>query len=197
MERTTKIVIALASIIGIGLSVFLILKARKKSGSKSNNSQVDTSKNFIIGDSQTPLLDRNSQKALRIGEEGSEANLWKGGKSLSWLKDAVDNYQETKDVNSIIINIGTNGGFNASENIQGLVNSVKSKFPNAKIFAVKGSWGWGGNKNVTQSKVDAYYEKFRQLGVELIPTAIGVTNDPHTNLPVYAQIGSEIDARIG
>ena len=61
---------------------------------------------------------------------------------------------------------------------------------------MKGSWGWGNNKNVTQEQINAYYGKFAQLGVEIIPTAIGITSDPHSNLPVYAQIGSEIDARI-
>ena len=123
-------------------------------------------------------------------------NLWEVGKSLTWLKQAVDKYPITADVNSIVINIGTNGGFNASEDIAGLVSSIRSKFPNAKLYAVKGSWGWGGNKFTTQQQVDTYYNKFSNLGVTLIPTAIGVTDNPHTNLPVYAQIGREIDERI-
>ena len=196
MEKRTKIIIAITSLVGIGLSVFLILKARKKSGAKSNNDKVDKSKNFIIGDSQTPLIDSNSQKARKIGEEGNKANLWESGKGLSWLKDAVDQFPITEDVNSIVINIGTNGGFSQSDNVEGLVNSIKTKFPNAQLLVVKGSWGWGGNKDVTQQKVDAYYDKFKQLGVGIIPTAIGVTDNPHKNIPVYAQIGSEIDLAI-
>jgi hypothetical protein len=142
------------------------------------------------------LIDRNSQKANRIGEQGGMQNLWEGGKGLSWLKQAVDKYPIRADVNSIIINIGTNGGFNASENVAGLVASIRSKFPNAKLYAVKGSWGWGGNKNVTQQKVDIYYDKFSRLGVTLIPTPIGVTSNPHNNIPVYATIGREIDSLI-
>jgi hypothetical protein len=196
MEKRTKIIIAIASFVSIGLSVFLILKARKKSGAKSNNDKVDKSKNFIIGDSQTPLIDSNSQKARKIGEEGNKANLWESGKGLSWLKDAVDQFPITEDVNSIIINIGTNGGFSQGDNVEGLVNSIKTKFPNAQLLAVKGSWGWGGNKDVTQQKVDAYYDKFKRLGVGIIPTAIGVTDNPHKNLPVYAQIGKEIDENV-
>ena len=196
MEKRTKILIVIASTIAVGVSAFLIIKSRKKSNkSNSNNGQVDKSKNYVIGDSQTPLIDRNSQKVTTIGAEG-ETSLWKSGKSLKWLKDSIDAYQVSKDVNSIVINIGTNGGFNANEDIQGLVNSVKTKFPNAQLYVVKGSWGWGNNKNVTQEQINAYYGKFAQLGVEIIPTAIGITSDPHSNLPVYAQIGSEIDARI-
>jgi hypothetical protein len=196
MEKRTKIIIAIASILGVGFSVFLIVKARKKNGeSKSKNSEVDKSKNYIIGDSQTPLIDAKSQKVTTIGPEG-EASLWKSGKSLKWLKDSIDAYQESKDVNSIVINIGTNGGFSTNDDIQGLVTSVKTKFPNAQLYVVKGSWGWGGNKNVTQEQVNAYYGKFAQLGVGIIPTAIGVTDNPHKNLPGYLQIGSEIDAAI-
>lgn len=196
MEKRTKIIIAIASILGVGFSVFLIVKARKKNGdSKSKNSEVDKSKNYIIGDSQTPLIDAKSQKVTTIGSEG-EASLWKSGKGLKWLKDAVDAYQESKDVNSIVINIGTNGAFNPNDDIQGLVNSVKTKFPNAQLFVVQGSWGWLNNKNVTQQQVNAYYDKFASLGVSVIPTAIGVTDNPHKNLPVYLQIGSEIDAAI-
>jgi hypothetical protein len=172
------------------------VKARKKNGdSKSKNSEVDKTKNYVIGDSQTPLIDRNSQKVTTIGTEG-ETSLWKSGTSLKWLKDSVDAYQVSKDVNSIVINIGTNGGFNTNEDVQGLVTSVKSKFPNAQLYVVKGSWGWGGNKNVTQQQVESYYAKFKQLGVGVIPTAIGVTDNPHNNLPIYAQIGSEIDSSI-
>lgn len=163
-----------------------------------NNNQVsvDKSKNYVIGDSQTPLIDRNSQKAKRIGENGSEQNLWLGSQGLNWLKKAVDKYPITADVNSIIINIGTNGGFNASEDVAGLVSSIRSKFPNAKLYAVKGSWGWGGNGEVTLQQVNTYYDKFSKLGVTLIPTPIGVTSNPHNNLPVYATIGREIDSLI-
>jgi hypothetical protein len=195
MKTRKKVIIAITSALAIGVSIFLIIKSRKKQV-KSKSKEVDKSKNYIIGDSQTPFIDKNSEKVSRIGEEGSKANLWKGSMGLAWLKEAVDEYPESKDVNSIVINIGTNGGFNANENIQGLIDSIKTKFPNANLYAVKGSWGWGGNKDVTQQKVDAYYDKFSKLGVELIPTAIGVTDNPHGNIPIYAQIGKEIDEKI-
>ena len=192
-----------------GIATFFIFRSKNKSnqmsnevsnqeGNEDNNNQmnVDKSKNYIIGDSQTPLIDNKSQKVKRFGEQGGMQNLWEGSKGLSWLKQAVDKYPITADVNSIVINIGTNGGFNASEDIAGLVSSIRSKFPNAKLYAVKGSWGWGGNKFTTQQQVDTYYNKFSNLGVTLIPTAIGVTSNPHNNLPVYVTIGREIDSII-
>ena len=195
MKTRTKIIIGVTSIIAIGVSIFFLVKYKKKQ-KQSKSKEVDKSKNYIIGDSQTPFIDQNSQKITKISEQSGKSSLWEGGKGLSWLKGAVDEYPKSIDVNSIIINIGTNGGFNANEDVVGLVDSITKKFPNAKLFVVQGSWGWGGNKDVTQQKVDAYYDKFRKLGVEVIPTPIGVTSNPHGNLPIYAQIGKEIDEKI-
>lgn len=157
-----------------------------------------TPKNIIIGDSQTPFIDNASAKASRIGEQGSEDTLWKGGMGLSWLKTAVGNYPVSPDVNSVTINIGTNGGFNPNDDVEGLVSVVRKKFPNAKILAVQGSWKWkvkkGGNQNVTQEMVDRYYDMFRNAGVTVLDTAIGKVDNPHGNIPIYKKIGAELDS---
>lgn len=160
---------------------------------KTSQNNIGGLQNYIIGDSQTPFIDMNSNKATKLGKKGGEEVLWKGGIGLSWLKSAVRNYPISKDVKSIIINIGTNGGFNPNDDVNGLVSSIIEKFPNAKILAVQGSWGWGGNKKVTQQIVDKYYNKFRNLGVEVVSVPIGKVQDPHGNLPVYSKIGTEID----
>ena len=70
------------------------------------------------------------------------------------------------------------------------------KFPNAKLLAVKGSWGWGGNSNVNTSEVNRYYDIFKKYGVKVLDNAIGKTTNPHKNLPIYAKIGEEIDKNI-
>lgn len=199
MNKIQKIV--LFSIVGLvvtGIVTALIIRKKRKKpkSSTSPSRNTDKNKNYIIGDSQTPFIDKNSEKAKRINEKGGKESLWEGGKSLSWLKTAVEDYPVSKDVNSIIINIGTNGGFNQKDDVDGLVNSVKEKFPNALLFVVKGSWGWGGNKDVTESKVKAYYDKFKDIGVEIIEPAIGSVKDPHGNLPVYASIGANIDEKL-
>ena len=199
MNKIQKIV--LFSIVGLvvtGIVTAVIIKKKRKKRKSSTSllRNTDKNKNYIIGDSQTPFIDKNSEKAKKINEKGGKESLWEGGKSLSWLKTAVEDYPVSKDVNSIIINIGTNGGFNQKDDVDGLVNSVKEKFPNALLFVVKGSWGWGGNKDVTESKVKAYYDKFKDIGVEIIEPAIGSVKDPHGNLPVYASIGANIDEKI-
>jgi hypothetical protein len=201
-DRTKKIIlISLGVVVLVGLTVAFVVKKRNKkklvnNDTNTNDIKTDKSKNYIIGDSQTPFIDKNSTKASVIKEKGGEDALWKGGMGLKWLKGAVEKYPVSADVNSIIINIGTNGGFNPKDDISGLVSVVKQKFPNASLFVVKGSWGWGGNKNVTDEKVNTYYNKFNDLGVVIIEPAIGKVKDPHGNLPVYAQIGAEIDKKI-
>jgi len=76
-----------------------------------------------------------------------------------------------------------------------LVSELESKFPNAKLFVVQGSWGWGGLKNMTEKKVRDYYKKFEDNGVEVIEPPIGKI-EPHGNKPVYKVIGKNLDNSI-
>ena len=185
-KKQKILIISGFAVVVIGVSALLI--ARKK-----RNKNVDSTKNYIIGDSQTPFFDKNSTKVSRISEQSGKSSLWEGGQNLKWLKSAVEEYPVSPDVNSITINIGTNGGFSPNDDVNGLVSAIKQKFPNAKLYVVQGSWGWGGNKNITEEKVKAYYDRFSALGVKVISPAIGSVADPHGNLPIYATIGKELD----
>ena len=190
MTRLQKILIISGfSLVAVSLSILLISRRKRKKG-------VISTKNYIIGDSQTPFLDKNSSKVSRISEQSGKSSLWEGGQNLSWLKSAVQDYPISPDVNSITINIGTNGGFNPNDDVSGLISAVKKTFPNAKLYAVQGSWGWGYNDDVNEQQVKAYYDKFRALDVKVISPAIGSVKDPHGNLPIYATIGKEIDKAI-
>jgi uncharacterized protein (UPF0333 family) len=150
---------------------------------------------IIIGDSQTPFIAKQSEKVKMLGQIGGEDVLWKGGQNLNWLLNAVKKYPVTKDVGYVVINIGTNGGFNIKDNILGLVNEIKRVFPNATLLGVKGSWGWGGNINKTEKQVNDYYNEFAKLGVKIIPTPIGAV-EPHGDRPSYKKIGKELDSFI-
>jgi len=131
LKLTTYAVVGI-SVLGIG---FLIYKLKKmNSGSEKN---VDKMKNYIIGDSQTPFLDKNSNKAMRISEKSGKQSLWEGGQNLNWLKSAVNEYPISSDVNSIFINIGTNGGFNIKDDVTGLVSAIKTKFPMLNCLQLK------------------------------------------------------------
>ena len=155
--------------------------------------------NIIIGDSLSPLVDKNTSKASLLGSTGNEKNLWKGGMGVSWLKGAVDKFPAAPGVKNVIIQIGTNGGFNPNDNITGLISSIKKVFPNAKLYVIQGSWGWGGNKNVTIQKVTAYYNKFKDLGVVVVEPPIGFSatdSEAHRDKESFKKIGKNLDAML-
>jgi len=200
-ENTKQLLIALgigAGILVVGGAIYYFMNKNKSTtdGDKEKEQVIEGGRSIIIGDSQTPFIKKQSSKIEMLGSVGGENVLWKGGMGLKWLKDAVTKYPITKDITNVVINIGTNGGFNAKDDVSGLVRELKRVFPKAKLFVVKGSWGWGGNKNVTDSKVNTYYQKFADEGVEVLNPAIGVVKDPHGHLPIYKEIGKSIDKEI-
>jgi hypothetical protein len=194
-DNTKNILKGLAIGFGIIGAIAGAVYLYRRSGGNSSKSE-SQGKSIIIGDSQTPFIAKQSQKAKMLGDVGSESNLWLGGKGLSWLKTAVSKYPVSNDVSNVVINIGTNGGFTKHDDIKGLVSELKRVFPKAKLFAVKGSWGWGGNANTTEDTVNYYYNLFKQEGVTIINPPIGSVSDPHGNLPVYVQIGKSIDSLV-
>ena len=152
--------------------------------------------NILIGDSQTPFIAKWSTNATLINKVGSESSLWKGGMGLNWLKLAVTNYKLDTLIQSVTFCIGTNGRFSSKDDIIGLVNITKERFPNAYLYVVQGSWGWGGNVNVTKEVVDAYYKRFNGLGVEVINPPIGKCEPHNINLPQYKEIAKNLDSLI-
>lgn len=188
-----KNIFIIASIVTLGIfAIGYFLIKPKSSKPTGKGLQIP---NILIGDSQTPYVARNSKNFKLISPTGSESSLWKGGMGLSWLLGAVSKFEISPDVRNVGIVIGTNGGFNPKDNISGLMTELKRVFPNAKFYAIKGSWGWGGNKNITESKVNDYYSKFASQGAKVIATPIGAV-EPHANLPVYAKIGTELDSNV-
>jgi hypothetical protein len=150
--------------------------------------------NIIIGDSQTPFVDMNTTKASRISTEPGMSSLWQGGKGVSWLIDALSQFQESPEISNVVIVIGTNGNFGKyNDNISLLFELLRTKFPNANFYAVQGSWGWGGLKNTQEKNVREYYKKFAREGATIIEPPIGKI-EPHGNKPVYAEIGAAIDS---
>jgi hypothetical protein len=152
----------------------------------------DTLKSIIIGDSQTPFVDNASEKVSRISTTSGMSSLWQGGKTVSWLILALEKYSTDSTVGNVVLCIGTNGGYSSKDNIEKLITLTKEKFPNSKLYAVQGSWGWGGIKDVTETKVRNYYKKYEELGVVIVEPPIGKI-EPHGNKPIYKVIGKELD----
>jgi len=152
---------------------------------------------IVIGDSQSPYIANASEKAKLLSTTGGESSLWLGGKTVSWLITALRKYSTNSQVSTIVLSIGTNGGFGKfiKDDITTLISLVKEKFPNAKIYAVQGSWGWGGLKNIKESEVRSYYKKYADLGVIIVEPPIG-NIEPHGNKPIYKVIGKNLDSLI-
>lgn len=168
----------------------------QKSKSKSMSDDDTTiPENIVIGDSQAPYVANGSTDFELISSKGSEDSLWLGGKTLSWLLSAVKKHKGSSKVKNIAIVIGTNGNFNINDDISGLITELESKFPNANLYVVQGSWGWGGLKNTTEQKVRKYYQEFKDLGVTVIEPPIG-NIEPHGNKPVYKKIGANLDSLV-
>ena len=153
----------------------------------------DTLKSIIIGDSQTPFVDNASEKVSRISTTPGMSSLWQGGKTLTWLISALEKYPTDITIGDVVFCIGTNGGYSSKDNVEKLITLTKEKFPNSKLYAVQGSWGWGGIKDVTETRVRTYYKRFEELGVTIIEPPIGKI-EPHGNKPIYKVIGKELDS---
>lgn len=144
------------------------------------------SQNLVIGDSQTPYIDKNSTKVEKV------RSLWKSGIGVGKLTSMVLNYKTSPEVKNIVLCIGTNNNFKTG-NIRKLFQVVKRTFPCATIYVIKGSWGWGSNKRVTEKRVNKYYKLYEQEGGIIVEPAIG-KNNPHRNLPIYKIIGKKLDS---
>jgi hypothetical protein len=141
--------------------------------------------NIIIGDSQTPYVDKNSKKVERV------VGLWKGGIDVPVLTKMVQRHKVSTNVQNVFLCIGTNDLY-VDKGIEKLFKSLWVTFPNAKIYVIQGSWGWGGLKRTKYEKVKKYYKRYEELGGIIIGPPIG-KGDPHCNCPVYKEIGKVID----
>jgi hypothetical protein len=163
-------------------------------------------KNIIIGDSLCTFIDNASKKASRLSHKGDLAgtHLWYGGTTLTWLKKALEKYPVTPTVKNVIVSTGSNSSYSIKDDVEGLVISLRGKFPNAKLIVVPGTWwvkqprGWV--VKVSEETVRQYYHRFEVLGVTTT-TPVGDSraccrNDPHGNFPIYKKIGTEIDALV-
>ncbi len=171
---------------------------KEKEEKKEKEKEEKKNKHIVIGDSQTLSISSNNSKAKVISETQGKSSLWEERKRVSWLRDAVKKYPVSNYVLTVVINIGTNGVFDLGDDVDGLINAIKTTFPEAKLLAVKGSWGWSPyNKNVDEDDVNTYYEKFSKKGVTVLKTPIGKTDEhPGPKTPSFKEIGEEIESNI-
>jgi len=144
---------------GKWLGAYLAGKLRESSGGKT----------LVIGDSHAVGIG-SSIPSVQV-----DKNLATGGWTLSNLMEALTNHPGSEEITNIVISIGTNGHFSPNDDIAGLVSLVTQKFPNAKIYAFGGSYGWSGKMSIeeVQNRFIDYYKRFVAAGVNVLPHALG------------------------
>ena len=150
----------------------------------------NSQQHILIGDSQTFYIKKHTK------EVHQKKSLCKVGIGVNALNNLLQKEKIDKNIANVVISIGVNDGYATSlNNINTLFNLLKQKFPNAKLYAVKGSRGWGSVSKITEQQIDAYYSKFAAQGATVLTTSIGA-GDPHRDSYNYRKIGKELDSLI-
>lgn len=145
-----------------------------------------SSQYYIIGDSQSFLLDKNSKADIF-------PSLVRSGIGLKELLLMVENNAVNEDAKAIFISIGVNDSY-TDFGIKNLISKLYLQFPNAYLFVIKGSYAWG-NVKLTKNLVDKYfiyYSKWSNFGIYVLQNGIG-SGDPHYNKIDYERVGKEIN----
>ncbi len=140
---------------------------------------------ILIGDSQTYFLAKHSTQIKQI------KRLCQQGIGVIELNRKVLNYPVSPTVKTVSVCIGVNDGYK-DKGISVLVNTIKRTFPNACLYIIQGSWGWGKVRRMNQNRLDRYYKQF--AGTIIYP-AIG-KGDPHKDKKVYKIIMKNLETRI-
>lgn len=140
---------------------------------------------ILIGDSQTYFLAKYSTKIKRVPK------LSQAGIGVVQLTSKLRLYPVSPHVNTVSVCIGVNDGYK-DKGIQQLLVRIKNTFPNAKIYIIQGSWGWGKVRKVNQNTLNKYYKQYIDSGCILISPAIG-RGDPHNEKIVYKTIMRNIE----
>ena len=143
---------------------------------------------ILIGDSQTYILAKHSTKIKQVSE------LSQSGIGVLQLTNKVRLYPVSPCVNSVSVCIGVNDGYK-NRGVQQLLIGIKNTFPNAKIYIIQGSWGWGKVRRANQNTLNKYYKQYIDSGCILISPAIG-RGDPHRDKKVYKIIMKSLESQI-
>ena len=143
---------------------------------------------ILIGDSQTYFLAKHSTKIKRVPK------LSQPGIGVVQLTSKVRLYPVSPHVNTVSICIGVNDGYK-DKGVKKLLVRIKNTFPNAKIFIIQGSWGWGKVRRANQNTLNKYYKQYIDSGCILISPAIG-RGDPHRDKNIYKIIMKCLESQI-
>ena len=143
---------------------------------------------ILIGDSQTYILAKHSTKIKRVPK------LTQPGIGVLQLTSKVRLYPVSPNIKSVSVCIGVNDAYK-DRGVKQLLVRIKNTFPNAKIYIIQGSWGWGRVRRANQNTLNKYYKQYIDSGCILISPAIG-RGDPHRDKNVYKIIMKCLESQI-
>ena len=143
---------------------------------------------ILIGDSQTYFLAKHSTKIKRVPK------LSQPGIGVVELTYKVRLYPVSPHINTVSICIGVNDGYK-DKGVKKLLVRIKNTFPNAKIYIIQGSWGWGKVRRANQNTLNKYYKQYIDSGCILVSPAIG-RGDPHKDKNIYKIIMKNLESQI-
>jgi hypothetical protein len=159
-------------LVTLGMSVLVLIA--KKITANTQKATACFGRKLIIGDSHAVLI------GSKVSNAKVDPLLAKSGWRVSNLMSALSGYPVTNDVCKIFISIGTNGQFSSSDNVEGLITQIRTKFPNAELYIYKGSYGWSGTGSQRESilksakeRYNPYYKRFEELGVNILNNGLG------------------------
>jgi hypothetical protein len=159
-------------LVTLGMSVLVLIA--KKITANTQKATACFGRKLIIGDSHAVLI------GSKVSNAKVDPLLAKSGWRVSNLMSALSGYPVTNDVCKIFISIGTNGQFSSSDNVEGLITQIRTKFPNAELYIYKGSYGWSGTGSQRESilksakeRYNPYYKRFQELGVNILNNGLG------------------------
>jgi hypothetical protein len=159
-------------LVTLGMAVLVLIT--KKMTAKTPKATACFGRKIIIGDSHAVLI------GSKVSNAKVDPLLAKSGWRVSNLMSALSGYPVTNDVCKIFISIGTNGQFSSSDNVEGLITQIRTKFPNAELYIYKGSYGWSGTGSQRESilksakeRYNPYYKRFEELGVNILNNGLG------------------------
>lgn len=146
---------------------------------------------LLIGDSQAISIQNNS-KLVTVDQ-----TLQKVGWRVSDLIKALIIHTVDEKAKKVFITIGTNGTYDAKDDVDFLCKLLKTKFPNADLYVIVGSYGWGNNKTVSKNLVNEYYKRFEKAGILKLKNEIGFSSThPSVKTPSIIEVAREIDSII-
>ena len=152
--------------------------------------------NILIGDFHVYYISIESDFFRLIGSDPSEKNLWKSDADVRWLMKSLKKIDASyENVKKVAISVGSYFEFNLNDPIYLLVEELERVFPNARLYVIQGSYGWGFLQGINDYKnqVSDYYQEFTDYEVSLVEPPVGFTQDPKDYLPIYQKIANSLD----